>query len=333
MSDKQKLRPLAGFLRAVCFLCLFALLFQCVSGVLRPRPTADSPALFYDEPRDSLDVLFFGSSHMLNGVSPVQLYEEYGIPSYNLGQNGQVLPVTYYSVMDALRVQKPKVVVVDAYKVVHDTLYDTKGYLHTALDWMPLGPAKLRAVFDLLPAGERAEFLADIIVYHSRWDSLKAEDFLPPDGGEKGTQTLSGQYRPYDGWSVVPEEETAPPVEVQICYLEKIVRLCRDKGAEVLLVALPYSTPADDDLDRQAVVNSVAAYAEDWGVPYVNLMHRVDELDFRFEEDLADVYHLNEKGQRKVTAWLGEYLRANYGLPDRRGDAAYRDWDALLRQS
>ena len=34
----------------------------------------------------------------------------------------------------------------------------------------------------------------------------------------------------------------------------------------------------------------------------------------------------------KVTAWLGETIRAAYDLPDRRGDAAYAHWDEALAE-
>lgn len=321
-----KLKPWGRLLlRVVCFPLLFAFLFHQATLVLRPNWTGGG--CFYDEPADSLDVLFCGSSRMLNGVSPLRLYEWYGIPSHNLGQNGQVLPVTYYVLMDALTRQRPKVVVIDVYKVIHDTLYGTDAELHISLDDLPLGAAKLRAVRDLLPPERRAEYLVDLIAYHARWKELTVEDFRPPDGTEKGAQALFQQYALPEGWTATPEERTAPPVEVQLRYLEKIVQLCRDKGAQPLLLVLPSAAPADDGLDRQAIMNGIRAYAEDWNVPFVNLMYRLDELDFDLTRDLADAHHLNYRGMDKVTLWLGEYLRGRYDLPDHRGEAAYRDWD------
>lgn len=323
MSGKSK--PWGNLLRVVCFLLLFALLFQWVSDVLRPvrHPGGE----FRREPANTLDVLFCGSSRMLNGVSPLRLYEHYGIPSYNLGQNGQVLSVTYYVLLDALTRQKPKVVVLDVYKVIHDTVYGTEGDLHVSMDDVPLGPAKVRSALDLLSPEYRAEFLADIIVYHSRWKELTPESFNTPNGVEKGAQALYGLCQLPEGWSIIPEEQTSPPVALQLEYLEKIVRLCQDRGIEVLLISLPFSTPPDDDLNRQAVINSIAASAERWGVPFINFMYRLDELNFDFTEDMHDVYHLNYKGMDKATLWLGEYLRSQYGLPDRRGEGAYGDWD------
>lgn len=330
MSAKHKSGPLGSALRAVCFLLLFLFLFQLVSGVLRRKQFFGSSALFYSERRNSLDVLFMGSSHMLNGVSPMQLWEETGIPSHNLGQNGQVLPVTYYHLQEALRHQKPRVVVLDVYKVVQDSLTDSSAALHDTLDNMPFGLPKLRAVQDLLPEEERVDYLLDIIIYHARWKTLIPEDFQCADPTEKGTQTLFYHARPYDGWQVIPESQTAPAVELAVQYLERIVQLCREQEVELLLVALPFTTPVNDDLNRQAVVNGVRNYADQWGVPYVNLMHRLDEMDFDFSADMADVYHVNWRGVEKVTSWLGSYLTRHYDLPDRRQEEAYQDWNEAL---
>ena len=36
--------------------------------------------------------------------------------------------------------------------------------------------------------------------------------------------------------------------------------------------------------------------------------------------------HMNLSGAQKVTHFMGEYLKRNYELPDRREDAEYRDW-------
>lgn len=326
----MRLSRLRGGARALVFLLLFLFLFQSVSGVLRSKDLKFASAAIYEERRNSLDVIFMGSSHILNAVSPMQLWAEHGIASNNLGQNGQVIPVSYYALQEALRRQKPKVVVLDVYKVVQDTLIDSKANLHFTLDNMRPGLPKLRAIFDLLPPEDRAEYLFDISVYHTRWKDLAGEDFQRTDTTERGAQALFSSFRPYEGWEVVPESETAAPAQVELDYLERFVELCRREEIELLLVAVPFTTPEDDEFDRQARVNAVAGCAREWGVPFVNLMHRADEIGFDFSSDMADVYHVNWQGMEKVTAWLGGYLAQEYGLPDHRGEAGYSGWDEAL---
>lgn len=325
--DKKKGRAALRCLAAVSFALLFAFLLSLVSDAFRPRDARE----FYDEPRDTLDVLFLGSSHMLNAVSPMELWKEYGMASCNLSENGQVLPVTYYVLLDALQRQSPKLVVVDVYKVVQDTLYDTKSYLHTSLDGMPMGLGKLLAVYDLLPAGERTEFLFDIVLYHDRWrdpDGLERQTRDPDFKGYAPLYTVE----PHEGFRVLPESETASPPRTGVEYLEKIVELCRKKGVELLFVATPFTTPVPDDMDRQRRVNAVAELAETWGVPFINMMHALDEMDFDLSADLADTYHANVSGMKKITAYLGGYIAAHYAVPDRREDSRFESWDAAYRR-
>lgn len=312
--ENKKTSVWRGVLRVAAFALLFTFLLHNVSAVLADKRFRDSMAALYAEPRNSVEVLLLGSSRVHNGISAARLEEEFGIRSNNFSQDGQVLPVTWYALKEALRYQRPRVVVLDVYKVIQDSLIDSPESLHRTADNMRPGLPKAQMVFDLLPKGERAEFLFNIITYHTRWKELTAADFAPADVSAKGDEILTGTYEPYEGFSVVPEEVTAPGAECELEYLDKIVDLCQREGIELLLVSVPFTTAENDDLHRQEVLNGMAAYAEEKGLPYLNMMHMTEELGFDFSADMADMYHLNEQGMIKVTDYLGRYLRENYGF-------------------
>ncbi|MBR5381593.1 MAG: hypothetical protein IK136_03120 [Oscillospiraceae bacterium] len=312
MEKTKKTADRTGVMRAVVFILLFFVLFHCVSVVLEEKRYRDSMAAFYAEPKNSLDVLLMGSSHLHNGVSAVQLEEEYGVRVNNFAQNGQVLSQTWYALQEALRYQEPKVVVLDVYKVVQDSLINSPVAMHYTADFMRVGLPKLRMIRDLMPRGERAEYLFDVIAYHTRWKELTDADFAPPDTSRKGTETLTGHYVPYDGWQVLPESVKAPAAEIELYYLDRIVELCRAEDIELLLVSVPFTTPEHDELNRQAVLNGMADYAGEKGLTYLNLMHHVDEMGLDFRTDMADMYHVNAQGMEKVTAYIGAYLTEHY---------------------
>ena len=69
---------------------------------------------------DQVDVLFLGSSHVLNGINPIQLYTEYGITSYNMGKPGGMVTESYWMLMNALDYCTPKCVVVDLWALDRD---------------------------------------------------------------------------------------------------------------------------------------------------------------------------------------------------------------------
>ena len=44
---------------------------------------------FYDLPKDSLDVVFLGASPIHCGINPVEIYNSYGITSYDISADQQ----------------------------------------------------------------------------------------------------------------------------------------------------------------------------------------------------------------------------------------------------
>ena len=76
-------------------------------------PTTSTYEQFYKMKRNSIDVLFLGSSVCVNAFSPQEMYNIYGIRSYNLGSEQQSMVLSYYWLKEALRFQKPKVVIID----------------------------------------------------------------------------------------------------------------------------------------------------------------------------------------------------------------------------
>ena len=105
---------------------------------------------FFDHAKD-MDALFIGTSHVLNGVFPMELWNDYGITSYNFGGHGNEIATTYWVLMNALDYVTPKVVVVDCFKLISAKKSHSQfEYLHVSLDAFPLSWTKVKTAFDLL---------------------------------------------------------------------------------------------------------------------------------------------------------------------------------------
>lgn len=59
-------------------------------------------------------------------------------------------------------------------------------------------------------------------------------------------------------------------------------------------------------------------YAEKNDCKYLNLFEYVDEIGLDCEKDFSDTDHLNAKGAKKVTNFLGKYIVQNYNVTDMR---------------
>ena len=92
----MKRSNLINLIKVICFLLIGVLLFLAISNIVIPKwvTPADNRMSyimqgFYKEPKNSLDVIFMGNSDVYRGISPITLWDEYGIASYNYVSSGQ----------------------------------------------------------------------------------------------------------------------------------------------------------------------------------------------------------------------------------------------------
>ena len=91
-------------LKVAAFLALLVFILYTINRVLLPKsyagnskwPTSTTINQFYAMDENTIDVLFLGSSVVANDFSPQQLYDDYGIRSYNLATSGQSIFFNYY---------------------------------------------------------------------------------------------------------------------------------------------------------------------------------------------------------------------------------------------
>ena len=277
---------------------------------------------FFAEEKD-FDVLFLGTSHVLNGIFPMELWNDYGFTSYNFGGHDNYLPTTYWVMKNALDYTSPEVVVIDCLTLRKETkTSDNSNYVHQSLDAFPLSLNKIRAVQDLISPESQLNFLWDFMSYHSRWEELKEEDFSPSYTLEKGAESRITVDIPQRYEKAASTEKTADGTIASI-YLRKIIQECSEQNIPVLLTYLPF--PADKD--RQMEANLAYDIADEYDVPYLNFLDMDNIVDYSIDCYDANS-HLNPSGARKITDYLGSYLQKQYSLADHRKDPAYAHWNA-----
>lgn len=318
-------------------LCLTIIILGKTTDMVERKDSDEKYADFFEQDAD-FDVLFMGTSHVMNGVYPMELWNEYGIVSYNFGGHANQMATTYWVMENALDYTTPEVVVIDCLACSGQwKCTDIFSYVHQSMDAFPLSTTKIKAVNDLLDdenmdeaikegvARENSEprtkigLLWNYSVYHSRWNELGHQDFEPNRNIEKGAESTI---------AVTPGtlERISPSLKVEGDfvgeeYLRKIIEDCQKRDIEVLLVYLPY--PAGEGDQRES--NYVYDIAEEYGVDYINFL----DMDvINYQTDLYDAAsHLNPSGARKVTSYLGAYLAEEYGVKDQRMNEEYESWN------
>ena len=79
--------------------------------------------------------------------------------------------------------------------------------------------------------------------------------------------------------------------------------------------------------------NAVKDYADKNGIPFLDLNIDRDRFGFDWKTDTRDGgNHLNNRGARKATLFIGKYINENYSLSDHRRDEAFKVWDMDYRE-
>lgn len=309
------------FFKVAAFAVVFMVVLFTVSRLFERKASRNAKGEFYVA-KENYDVWFMGTSRMLNSAFPMELWNEYGITSYNLSGHAQFLPVTYWVMREALENKTPKVIVMDVMSIgAGDKVYTADmAYLHHSLDVMPFSPTKCEAVFDLLPEqDDRVEFLCNLSIYHSRWEEIGVGDFKPELSKEKGAEARI-HVNPVEAPALISEGNIDETETMGKEYLRRIIALCKEKNVKLLLANLPQSA----DEDSQRMYASASVFADGENVDFINYLTRDKIGVIDYATDMFDnESHLNPSGARKVTRDLGKYLVEHYNLPDhRRADGA-----------
>lgn len=282
---------------------------------------------FFAEKQD-IDVFFMGTSHVLDGVTPMELWRDYGISAYNMATSSETLGMTEQILKLGAQTHKPKIAVIDVYYIDKPTdLAWTYTYRHLFFDAVPLSKAKFDAVRAVLPRSEWLEFMMPFSVYHSRWEELlRGDDVRLVDcesfmmGSEM--RLRRGETQPFTRTHAMTAEEL--PGEAA---LRNIIAYCRANDIEPVLMALPAPVSEKEQMD----MNRAQLLADELNVPFLNLFDEDTGIDFA--TDCYDYLgHMNPDGATKLTAFLGAWLSERYDLADHRTDAAYSAWNERLGQ-
>ena len=339
MSESSK-KTLFNIIKSIIFIAVLTCCILLAIMVLRRKDSQYKYGAFFDKAKnDQIDVLFIGSSHVINAINPVVLFDKYGISSYNMGGHGSVMQATYWELREALQYTRPKYVVVDTFLLQKDYQYldlmyedsddsDRKSsieQLHLNMDVWPLNSLKAEAIRDLIYDEDvQKEFLFDFLIYHGRWDELQKQDFEIL-GKDKETTHYFGAEMRYNveltpGFYPDPEGgEGLEEPSIGLKYLEKIIELCQEEDIGIIVTFYPCSATTDD----KRAANSAAELCESMDVPFVD-MNSEEAVDLY--TDRNDTGHLNAVGAIKVTSYIGRILSETGEFTDHRGDSAYKDF-------
>ncbi len=324
-------KMILGFwLRAVTFTVILACVLTWSVYVLTPKDAYGICPItnYYNLPEDTVDVLVVGTSLGYAGVNTNVLWTEYGIAAYNLCGAEQPYWITYHWLQEALRTQRPKLIILDAKAATYTLEYSKRGRTILSTYGIRDFETRMSAIAACVKEEDFWGFALGWPQIHSNYPKVNEDSFrYPPDNDGRGPNwkgyieaDLTEQHeKPSLVWNTTKK----PMVARQEEWLIKTLDLIEESGIPCLIVAFPNPDYANDHM----YYNSLWHIAEDYPFRTVNYNDPNLRLRLAYSSDFADWQHLNVKGSVKFTRRLGEDLKAKYDLPDRRGDERFVSYD------
>ena len=316
-------------------------------------------------PDNTIDIIFLGSSAIYNGVSPMHIYENTGICSYNLSLASQTIELEYYNLKQVFNHQNPTIVFFN----VNDLFSANAGATpwRYMADNLPLSIYKIELanVFNkLYPKEQGASILFPFIKYHSRWDELTVDDFI--DKKSKGIYYSAGQlvegrvqattlqleikdwvvdemkklnnvgtiaYYDNSQFVEIDLKQAGPSLstisEKNINWLKEIKNLCDDHNVTLVLLKVPGRTWPQNDMRswNRDLYFETKKIATELNIDYLDLEYEADLIDFT-TDTIDSGRHLNVRGADKVTAYIEDYIINNFEIQNNRN----AQYDEMLKK-
>jgi len=287
---------------------------------------------FYALDNNSLDILFIGSSHSYCTFAPELIDNALGTESFQFGMPLQYPDSSYFTLKEALKTQRPSIVVMELYWGVLNKDFDIKqaDTLFQAFDNEEFKNAYLS---DIFPWNEKIKYAFPVIRYQQ--DFLTYQNKLLTDNIEqrfnvklkKETQTGVERYD-YRGFMfcdyVIPESKFGAQNQfsrfdgqnwtfskAQQKYLEKIVDLCNSNNIRLLFATAPVAPVSMEKIKHyDAVHTAISDFTQKNKVPYLdfNIENQAKNLfqNINFRDDA----HLNYSGVEIADKYFTEWMKS-----------------------
>ncbi|MBR3869526.1 MAG: hypothetical protein IKM66_09460 [Clostridia bacterium] len=321
-------------LKIISFLLAFVLTFAGIVHVLdfKYLDSIFKVDSFYELEDNTVDVLVIGSSHAYQGINTAVLWKDFGIAAFNFCGAAQPIWNTYYYLEEALKTQTPKAIILDTYYVhMSDDYTDESTAIKNTygLKYSSTKGEAIKASFNTEKSGN--QYFFSILQYHSRYSDLNKADFYPYQANEAMYKNHKGFYC-YFHSDAVPERDLTEIeyyntfTEKIDYYYRKIFELANSKNIPLIPIAIPFNA----ENYHQGFFNTAKYVAEEeYGVKFYNFITDYKSaIGLDYTTDFADKQHLNHLGNTKLTTFLGNLLKNEYKVPDRRGDEKYESWEA-----
>ena len=289
---------------------------------------------FYNEKKNSLDVVFLGSSHIFSNINPNMIWDQYGITSYDFSGHMQDLGTSYYYLQQVFETQSPKVVVIDIF--LNGDRYLGTINAHQNFDFMKNDIHRIKAILNRAESNY-LELFFPVANYHTRWKDLTRDEIFY-DYNKR--DFLKGSFIFMDSNSTEVEDLKIPSeipesslAKKTIHWMLSIQKLCKENNCQCVFIKTPFYLFETNklvnftDIEYYSYLSAVQKFCDENGMTFLNFVGREKEIGLDYANDYIDSMHMNLSGQEKFSSYIGKNLQENFQLENKKGDPDYEQWD------
>ena len=298
-------------IKTVLFIFIFVILLILATNilVLKGNYYGTDVISFYKVPKNTLDIIFLGSSHSYATFSPEIIKNQTGMNSYNFATQQQPTYITYHYMVEALKYQKPKYFIVEARMFAVDDEFTSEGVIRDAIDKMRLSKNKIEAISVSVPnKSDRISYYFNIIKYHSRYKDITKDELI--DGllyrgiNTDGFIALDPNNDVIiNNKDIIKNNNTKKISKKNLLYLNKMIKLADKENIKLIFVKSPCQLTNKD----QEKYNWLTNYLNKKGIEFINYNLYEKELHL-IKGDFYDAGHLSYTGAKKLSEIFSSYI-------------------------
>lgn len=345
MREKKKKKNMKILLICLIILCLiggvpFLMIKMCKSTHIH-APNGQHVYKFYDEPEDTLDGIYLGSSAADKFWLPTEAFDRSGIAIYNLGTTNQPFVTTKYIIEEALKTQKDMdVILIEIRCLVRPVRKTSEEFVKIWTDVMPFSKNRSAMIKRYLEYNKEAgadidyspnDYYFPVGRNHMEWiKKFNLGDFALLFADTERLHSYKGYPKDHLTFLIEPQKNPKPftesePLEpIKEEMFQDLLDYCKTLDAKVIFVSAPFLYLKSGIEQTTYVLDRCEE--EGFDTLNFNCEPLQSEIDLDWKHDFYNYKHTNYWGAVKFTDFMTDYLVQNYDLPDHRGDPKYDSW-------
>lgn len=291
---------------------------------------------FYEEPKDSLDGIYIGSSGAYRYWQPAKAFGDHGMAVYCYGSNSMPIRSVKYLIKDILKTQDPEFIIIEVRNITKIAKNTTTSSIKLVTDYMPRSSNRGDTIEALRKFAKRAgaKVSNKASMYYNPLASVDSQsekekyksdlEYVEKMGRYKGSpiteSSFSTSKNKVSGFTTKIGSLNSQYTSI----MNSLLDYCEKLDCDVVFVSNPHTVSST----RQAQINKALSMAKKRGFKTFNMNRKsyVEVIGLDYGKDFYDPRHVNLKGAVKYTDYFASWLKKRYDISDHRNDENYASW-------